>query len=117
MKLSEIKDEQAIDILADIMEPACNILADDEVQKAYKANVTKVRLVKIAIKNHKKEVIEIMARLDGEDPENYHVSLVTLPMKLLEILNDREVMSLFRSQGQIAQPSGSATGNTEGKEN
>ena len=52
------------------------------------------------IKNHKKEIVEIMARLDGKDPANYTVNFFTLPMKVLEILNDPGIIDLFTSQGQ-----------------
>lgn len=100
MKLSEIKGEAALDVLADLIEPAANILADEEIQKSVKSGEPKLLLVKKLLKSHKKEVIEILAILDGEEPETYKVSLLTLPAKLLEIINDPEIGSLFTSQGQ-----------------
>ena len=120
MKLSEYKGEQALDMLADLIEPAAAIMADKEISNAAKANLPKIKIVKTAIKNHKPEVIEIMAILDGEDPEDYaeKVNLFTLPAKLLEILNDPDLMSLFTLQGQNKEEtnSGSATESTEESE-
>lgn len=120
MKLSEYKGEQALDMLADLIEPAAAIMADKEISNAVKANLPKIKIVKTAIKNHKPEVIEIMAILDGEDPKEYaeKVNLFTLPAKLLEILNDPDLMSLFTLQGQNKEEtnSGSATENTEESE-
>lgn len=100
MKLSEIKGEHAIDVLADLMEPATRIFADEEVQKSVRSKEPKLILAKKLLKGHKREVIEILAILDGEDPDTYEVNLLTLPVKLLEILNDPEINSLFTSQGQ-----------------
>jgi hypothetical protein len=62
-------------------------------------------------------VIEILAILDGADPKDYaeKVTLFTLPAKLLEIINDPDLMSLFTLQGQNKDEtnSGSALENIE----
>lgn len=113
MKLSEYKGEKALDLLADLIEPATAIMADKEITNAVRANLPKIKIVKAAIKNHKAEVIEILAILDGADPKEYaeKVTLFTLPAKLLEIFNDPDLMSLFTLQGQKMEEtsSGSAT--------
>lgn len=100
MKLSEIKGERAIDAMADLLEPLSLIFADAEIQKSIKSEEPKLLLIKKILKAHKKEAIQIMAILDGEKPEEYEVSLLKIPMKLLEIMNDPEVVSLFTYQGQ-----------------
>lgn len=121
MKLSEIKGEQALDVLADIMDPVTRILADGEVARLYKAGQPKLMLAKYIIKNNKKEIIEIMARLEFKEPKDYakEMNLVSLPVKLLELLNDEELVKVFRSQGQNMEQtsSGLATENTEVEEN
>lgn len=98
MKLSEIQNEQALDVLADIIEPAASILADEEVKRIYNTE-PKLKLVSYIIKNHKQSVIEIMAKLDGKEPENYTFTLLSLPKKLLELINDlgedKELQELF----------------------
>ena len=71
MKLSEYKGEKALDLLADLFEPATAIMADKEIMNAVRANLPKIKIVKTVIKNHKREVIEILAILDGEDPKEY----------------------------------------------
>lgn len=107
MKLSELQGEQALDVLADIIEPASKILSDKEVAKSYKES--KIKFVKMAIKSHKKEIIEILAVLDGVPVDDYNVNFFTLPMKLMDIINDPELQQLFFSQGQTgdAKSSGS----------
>lgn len=119
MKLSEYKGEKALDLLADLIEPAAAIMADKEITNAVRANLPKIKIVKAAIKNHKAEVIEILAILDGEDPKKYaeKVTLFTLPAKLLEIFNDPDLMNLFTLQGQKTETlSGSATESIEASE-
>ena len=117
MRLSDIKGEAALDAFVDIIDPASEIFADAELKRLYMANATKIELVKFAIKNHKKAVIEILAALDGKKPEEFEISVLTLPAKLLEILNDPEIIGLFQPQGQTQTSSGSATGNIEGEKN
>lgn len=111
MKISEIKGEQALDVLVDLVEPISTIVQDKIFVQKLKSG-DKIGAIRQGIKEHKKEVIEILAILDCQDPETYEVSLVTLPFKILEILNDEEFVSLFQSQGQTAEKtsSTSATG-------
>lgn len=120
MKLSEIKGEKAIDLLADLLDPVGEILEDEKIIKMVRSGkATRVEIVKVVLKRHKKAVIEILALMDGEDPKTYEVNVLTLPSKLLEILNDQDFINLFTSQGQkiTEQLSGSATGTTKEKEN
>ena len=111
MKLSEIEGERAIDVLADLIEPASEIMSDKEVSALYESGQT-LKAVKVALKNHKKAVIEILAVTEGEDPTTYKPKVLSLPAKLIEIFNDPEVIGLFRLQGQDEKTSsGSATEN------
>ena len=124
MRLSDYKGEEALDKLADIIEPLTVILADPAMQEIAKSG--KVQMIKYAkpmLKNHKAEVIEILACLDNEPVETYKekVTLLTLPMKLLEFLNDPEVQALFQSQAQSEMkstaPFGPVTESTGAEEN
>lgn len=115
MKLSEIKGDKALDVLADIIEPLGEILTDPEIQEMNKAGLPKIKMVSPAIKNHKKAVITILALLDGADPDNYEVNLLTLPKQVIDILQDSEMQAVFQSQSQMMQNEsfGSATESTE----
>ena len=120
MKLSDIRGEEALDVLADIIEPAAEIMADKEIANLVRSDVPKIKIAKPAIKNHKKSVIEILARIDGKEPEDYakEITLVTLPLRLIELLNDPMLLEVFQSQIQTDSEahSGSATENTEASE-
>lgn len=98
MKLSEIKGERALDILADLIDPVADIFGDKEIMTALQSGKAPAKAIKLALKNHKRSVIDMMAAIDGEDPETYEPSLFVLPKRLLDLLNDPEVQQLFSSQ-------------------
>lgn len=97
MKLSEIKGEKAIEVFADLLDPVGKILTDEDVRKLITDNAPKVEIIKTMLKNHSKEVIEMMAIIDDVPVENYEVNFATLPMKLIELFNDEAVGQLFTS--------------------
>ena len=113
MKLSEYQGEAALDILADLIEPAGEIMTDKEIGEVFKKN--RFRAIGLAIKNHKKAAMQIMATIDGVPVEEYKCNVFTLPVKILELLNDPDIVQLFTYQGQTgdANSSGSASENTE----
>ena len=118
MKLSEIKGEHALDVLADIIDPVVEITGDEKVSKAIKAGKPKLLIAKLIMKGHKKSIITILALLNGEDPKTYEPSLIELPKMILELLSDEELVKLFQSQGQMMDSAyfGSATENSKTEE-
>ena len=114
MKLSEYQGETALDILADLIEPAGEIMSDKEIGEVFKKN--RFKAIGLAIKNHKNAVMKIMATMDGVPVDEYKCNVFTLPVKILELLNDPDIVRLFTYQGQTgdANSSGSASENIEG---
>ena len=112
MKLSEYQGEAALELLADLIEPAGEIMSDKEIGEVFKKN--RFKAIGLAIKNHKKAVMQIMAVLDGVPVDEYKCNVFTLPAKILELLNDPDLIQLFQYQGQTgdAKSSGSVSGNT-----
>lgn len=102
MKLTDYKGEEALIVLADIIEPVGEIVTDKEFLDNLKKGGNKFRAISLAIRNHTKAVIALLAALERKDPSEYanEVSLATLPAKLLEIVNDKELAQLFTSQGR-----------------
>lgn len=107
-KLSEFRGEEGLDLLADLIDPASEIMTDKQLVSLFRERNMK-EAAKVALKTHKKAVLEIMARLDGEDPKTYAPSFFALPMQLLEIFNDPELINLFTSQGQQEEPTSSGS--------
>ncbi len=109
-------NDDKLEMFADLIEPAAEIFSDKEIKKLSDAKANKARIAAVLIKNHKSAVIQILARLEGEDPDKYIVpGPFALAGKILKLLNDPEIVGLFTSQGQnaTAASSGSATVNTE----
>lgn len=116
-KLSEYKDEESLDLLADLLEP-CTELFSDKALVAVIRKETRIKAIQYAIKNHKKEVVEIMAILNGVPAKDFHYNVFTLPMMVLEVFNDKDLTDFLLQQGKMASEShfGSVTENTEEEE-
>ena len=113
-KLSEIKGESALELLADLLDPISVITSDKKfVAVARKGN--RMASAKILLKDHPKEIIKIMALLNGEDPDSYEPPLLSLPIMIIELLNDPDLAILFQS-GETVTPSGSPTESIEATE-
>lgn len=115
MRLSEIKGENAIDVLADILDPLTEMLADPNVKKVARSkSPTLIKASKI-LKYQKKAVLEMLAILNQTPVDEFNPSLLELPIMLVDLLNDvsenEELASLFQSQGQMITdaPFGPAT--------
>lgn len=96
MTIFDLKGDEALDALADVLEPFAAIFGDKELAEAYRSGKN-MTAVKIAVKGHKKEVKELLARVDLQDPETYEISFMTLPLKLLTFFNRPEIRELFPS--------------------
>lgn len=121
-RLQDIKGEEALDVLAEIIDPVITIIQDAEIVSAIRElGANNINTIKLIIKGRKKEILTIMAAIDGKPYEEFIESfnLVTLPLMLVETFNDPEVQVLFQSQTQTDSETefGSATESTEGEEN
>lgn len=117
MTLKDYTNEDALDMLADLIEPASAIINDPDVKFVGKqGNVLKV--VRLAMKKHPKEILQVLARIDGEDVETYSVNAPQMLMKLIRIVSDRDMMAFFglAGAGENDGSFGSATANTEEEE-
>lgn len=114
MKITEYRNEDALDLLADIIGPASAII-NDNVFRSKMQTEPKLTLVMYILKNHKRSIIEILARLEGKTVKEYDANVIQMTKSLLEIMNDKELIDFFRSQGQmtVGAFSGSATETTE----
>lgn len=121
-KLSEYKNEEALEVLADIVDPLATIAQDTElmqdIKENYKKGSERPRLIAKAIKGHTSEVIAILAALEHTPVEDFKCNLMTLPLQILNVLNDEDLRSYFLSYAgtEDMTSSGSATENTEDEE-
>lgn len=114
MKLSEIKGEKALDVIADLIEPVSAMVMDAGFKDIAKSD-NKMEIIKYLLKAHKKEVLLILALINDENPETYEPTLIQLPMMVMELFDDPDVMSLFGLQDQSKEvaSSGPAMENIE----
>jgi hypothetical protein len=120
-KLSEFRDDEAMDVLAEILEPAINLIKNNNFKLAMRGDKEKgikpnrTQAIKIAITENRKDVVTIMAVLNEKPVEEFHYNLLTLPQMMLEMFNDKELIDFFqyRSEMDSETPSGSAMENTE----
>lgn len=102
MKISDYKNEAALDLLADILEPAATIFADPQF-KVVVTSSNRMSAVTYVIKNHKKEIIQILARIEGVSPSEYKGTVITMTKQVLDLLNDEELVGFFSSQGLMEE--------------
>lgn len=117
-KLSDYKDEAAIDLWADIIDIASVIIKDDHIREvAQDENKSNLILAKELLKRHKKEISQILLLID-DTPINGLNILLRLIAILNEIGEHPELADFFAMQGQteIEESSGSAMVNTEEKD-
>jgi hypothetical protein len=95
-KLSEIKGEEALDVLAEILVPITTIANDAEVRDGFETNVAKC--VSIALKKYKDEIFDILSAIDGKEKDEFieSVDLLTLPVMIVEVMNEPMVQELFQ---------------------
>jgi hypothetical protein len=117
VKISEIRDEKAVEVLADSMEPIIRLCKNAEVYKAAQSNVS-IELAKSMVKADPKAVLEILAICNQVPIEENHPTPFEILRDLAGILTDPAISSLFFSQEPkaVATASGSATENTTEKD-
>lgn len=117
--LADVKGDAALDLVADLIDPVTEIMSDPVVAAAYRGTEkepgSKAKAIKVAIKTHKKAITTILALMDEEDPKTYEPSAMVIPVRLLQILNDPDMNSLFTLPDQSSEEntSGSASENTK----
>lgn len=122
MRLSEIKGTDAIDVIADIIDPVTVILADKEIQEAIETKKPYLLIAKTILKNQKEAILEVLAVLHKENPKEFKPSLIELPIMLVQlvqdVMNNKELVDLFQLQGvkTASVSSFPAMQNTEGTE-
>jgi len=108
-------NEDKLELLADVIEPLGAIVGDKAWALEWQAG-NRVAAIQAAIRGHKKQIIEILARIEGVPVEQYQIDGLALFMRLVSMFNrpDLEPMSgLFTSQAQNGdgESSGPATAN------
>ena len=126
MKLSDIKGERTLDVIAEVIEPIANIAEDEKTAALFKReklpegeNATTFLLKRIKaslpvlLKRHKRDLITIFAAIEGVSYNEYAatLNLEKLAIDLLELFAD-EAFRVFFISAQSETSSGSAQEST-----
>ena len=130
MKLSDIKGDRVLDVIADIIDPIANVVQDKDVAAMFKREAVPEgmdardffakRMCKglpVLFKGHKADIIAIMAAIEGVTPEQYAASLdfPKLFTDVMELVTDNaffDFLSLSET-GKDADAPGSASASSE----
>lgn len=126
MRLSDIKGDRTLDVIADIIDPIANIAEDSaaaalfhreklpegETPKEFMLHRVRKHLPQL-LKSHKGDIIAILAAIEGVSAAEYSekLDLVKLTKDFTELLTDEAFTRLFIS-AQSGTPSGSAPEST-----
>lgn len=130
MKLSDIKGDRVLDVIADIIDPIANMVQDKDVAAMFKREAVPEgmdardffakRMCKglpVLLKGHKADIIAIMAAIDGVTPEQYTESLdfIKLFTDVMELVTDDAFLDFLSSSetGKGADAPGSASASFE----
>ena len=130
MRLSDIKGDRTLEVIAEIIDPIANIAADEEASAMFKREklpdgmTAKKFLMKrvrkslpVLLKGHKADIIAILSAIEGVSAEEYSgaLNLVKLVKDCTDLLTDEAFMELFIS-AQSENNSGSAQESIEAHE-
>nr|DAG17641.1 MAG TPA: hypothetical protein [Caudoviricetes sp.] len=113
MKLSDIKGDRVLDVIADIIDPIANMVQDKDVAAMFKREAVPEGMkardffakrmrkgLPVLLKGHKADIIAIMAAIEGVTPEQYAESL-DLPKlftDVIELMTDDVFLDFLSSQ-------------------
>lgn len=121
-RLQDVKGEESLDVLADVLEYAVALLKNEKILAAINdKGIRDIDTIKLLIKEGKHEIISMMAAIDGKSYDEFleTLDLLTLPVMLYQTFNDEALQAVFLSQAQTMgkTSSGSVMENIEESEN
>lgn len=130
MRLSDIKGDRTLEVIAEIIDPIANIAEDEAASVMFKREklpegmtarkflLNRARKsLPALLKGHKADIIAILSAIEGVSAEEYSgtLNLVKLTKDCIDLLTDEVFMQLFIS-AQSENNSGSAQESTEAQE-
>jgi hypothetical protein len=96
VKLSDVKGERSLDVIADLIEPVVSLATSDEFKAAFKGsdgtdNAERLRKYSpLIIKAHKREIVTILSTIEGVSPEEYeeNMTIASVISDIAELMSD-----------------------------
>lgn len=105
MKLSEVRGERTMQVLGDIIGPIFSIVRDDKVGKRLAESSEKgkdkadmaAEVLPYLLREHRRDIVEIMAAIEGVTPEEYErdLTLASLLKDAYDVLTDEELLAFL----------------------
>ena len=114
MKLSDVKGDRVLDVIADIIDPIANMVQDKDVVAMFERKAVPEGMdardffagrmrkgMPVLFKGHKADIIAIMAAIEGVTPEQYAASLdfPKLFTDAMELVTDDAFLDFLSSSG------------------
>lgn len=112
MKLSDVKGERTLDVIADLIDPIANIAQDKDVSEMFKRQAVPegmeareffaARMRKgmpALLKGHKGDIIAILATIEGVSPDEYtkSLNLAKIIKDFTELVTDEAFLGFLSS--------------------
>lgn len=112
MRLSDVKGGRVLDVVADLVEPVAAIASDDDAAAMFKREecpegmtpmqffAQRVRAgIPALLRNHKADVVAILATIEGTTPEEYEegLTLAKLMVDVAELMTDEAFTGFLAS--------------------
>lgn len=132
MKLSDIKGDRVLDVIADIIDPIANMVQDKDVAAMFGREAVPDGMeardffakrmrkgLPVLLKSHKADIIAVMAAIEGVTPGQYAASLdfPKLFTDVMELVTDDAFLNFLSSPetGKGADAPGSASASSEAR--
>lgn len=112
MKLSDVKGDRTLDVIADLIDPIANIAQDKDVAKMFKREKVPEGMeaneffaqrmhagMPALLRGHKQDIIKILATIEGVTPEEYAegMNLMKLIRDFMEFVTDETFLGFLAS--------------------
>ena len=108
MRLSDYKDEKAIEVVANLLPYVTNIALNEKNNEA-RGNGKVADFVAAVLKNNTTDIMGVLAVLNDTDPKDYHCNAATVLVDAFQVFSDPAMLELFGLQRQTATSSTSAS--------
>lgn len=98
MKLSDFKDEKAVEVVGKLLEPIENIVKNSENKDARGNSI--FGFVSAICKNNPNDVKKMLAILSDIPEDEYHCNAVSVIKDAFDMLNDEVLLELFGLQSK-----------------
>lgn len=98
-RISDYKDESAIELWADLLEPLGAIFADEKVIEVMNGKQSVMKIVSTIFKTHKEEAKEFLLAVDDTPLDGSNV-FTRFFVTFLDILNNKDFLDFFKNAEQ-----------------